>query len=110
MSTAPSGAPENFEATLNGTVATFTWDPPEDDEQNGNIVSYILSCSVDSELQFELNLTDIEEISVGVYEIDATYTCEISASTLAGEGPTATLTVSTGGKLYKTDFNVKVSV
>lgn len=96
---APTGAPVNFNANIEDTVLTFTWDPPAADSQNGDIVSYFLSCSVDSVVQFELNLTSsVEEISLGVYEVSSTYTCTISASNSNGEGPTASATATTGGK------------
>lgn len=90
----------NFAASLEDTVISFTWDPPAEDEQNGEIVSYFLSCSIDDEVELELNLTaDIEEITVGVYKADSTYTCEIYASTSVGGGPAARQTITTGGKL-----------
>ena len=98
--TAPSGAPVLFAASLTDTVVSFTWDPPAEDQQNGEIVSYFLSCSISNNVEFELNLTDIEEISVGVYKTGSTYTCEIYAATSAGGGPTASQTVSTGSKSY----------
>lgn len=90
----------NFSATLEDTVLSFTWDPPAEDQHNGEIVSYFISCSIGDEVELELNLTaDVEEITVGVYKADSTYTCEIYAATSAGGGPTATRTVTTGGKL-----------
>ena len=96
---APSGAPMNFNADLDNTVVKFTWDPVAEDKQNGDIAFYTLQCSIGSEQQFAINLTyTVEEISVGVYETSSTYTCKFSASTLAGEGPTATDTVITGGR------------
>ena len=96
---APTGAPMNFNATTEDTVVTFTWDPPTEDSQNGDIVSYYLSCSIGSAVQFELNLTSsVEEISLGVYEVSSTYSCSVSASNSAGQGPTASTNVTTSGK------------
>ena len=96
---APTGAPMNFDASIEDTVLTFTWDPPATDSQNGDIVSYFLSCSINSVEQFELNLTSaVEEISLGVYEVSSTYTCTISASNSDGEGPTTSATAITGGE------------
>ena len=98
---APSAAPTNFEATLENTVISFTWGPVEEDQRNGVIAYYTLRCSIDSEKVFSLNLTyTVEEITVGVYETSSTYTCTISASTLAGEGPTASDSVATGGEYF----------
>ena len=98
-STAPTGAPANFSAVLNNTVLSLMWEPVGEDEQNGIILLYTLTCSISSGVAFELNLTaTVEEIELGVYEADATYSCEIYASTSAGSGPSATITVTTGGR------------
>lgn len=98
MFTAPSGAPANFTASLNGTVLSLSWAPPSEDERNGVIISYTLTCDIDGEIAFSLNLSTIEQIDVGVYESDSTYTCEIFASTSVGGGPEATVTITTGGQ------------
>jgi len=98
-STAPTGAPVNFFAALNNTVLSLMWEPVNEDEQNGEILSYTLTCSIGSDVAFELDLTaTVEEIELGVYEADATYSCEIYASNSAGNGPSATITVTTGGR------------
>ena len=95
----PSGTPMNFDISIENTVITFTWDPPAEDERNGAIVYYFISCNIGSTLQFELNLTNTtEEISMGVYETSSTYTCTISASNSAGEGPTTSDTITTSGR------------
>ena len=89
----------NFSAVLNDTVLSLMWEPVNEDEQNGQILSYTLTCNNGSDLAFELNLTaTVEEIELGVYETDATYSCEIYASNSAGNGPSATITVTTGGR------------
>ena len=94
--TVPTGAPMHFDATIADTVLTLTWDPPAEDSQNGDILSYFLNCTAS---QFELNLTSlVEEISLGVYEESSTCTCTISASNSDGEGPTTSASVTTGGK------------
>ena len=85
----------NFDATIGDTVANFTWDPPDGDD----VTSYILICSISGAEQFELNLTSsVEEISLGLYEVSSTYSCSILASNSDGEGPTASASVTTGGK------------
>ena len=89
----------HFDATIADTVLTLTWDPPAEDSQNGDILSYFLNCTVDGTSQFELNLTSlVEEISLGVYKESSTCTCTISASNSDGEGPTTSASVTTGGK------------
>lgn len=72
--------------------------PPSEDERNGAIVSYGLSCTVDNEKIFEHTLkASIQEIYWGVYERESNYTCEIYASTAVGGGPAASLSFITGG-------------
>ena len=89
----------NFSAVLNNTVLSLMWESVNENEQNVRILSYTLTCSIGSDVAFELNLTaTVEEIELGVYEVDATYSCEIYASTSAGNGPSATITVTTDGK------------
>ena len=89
----------NFSASLNNTVLSLMWEPVDEDEQNGDILSYTLTCSIGSDVAFELNVTaTTEEIELGVYEADTTYSCEIYASNSVGNGPSATITVTTGGK------------
>ena len=95
---APSGAPVNFTASLNGTVLLLTWEPPDEDERNGEIVSYFLSCFIEDDLVFEINVTDIQEIYLGVYKHESTYSCDLYASTEVGGGPNATVSFDTGGK------------
>lgn len=100
---APSGAPVNFTASLNGTVVLLTWEPPLEDERNGAIVSYFLSCSVDDDSILELNMTGmIQEIYLGVYEHESTYSCDLYASTAVGSGPNTTVSFNTGGIIYRT--------
>ena len=96
---APSSAPRNFEAVLENTVVTFTWDAVAEGDRNGDIAYYTLRCKIGSEEQFSVNLTyTVEEISVGIYKVSSTYTCTISASTQAGEGPTASNPITAGGE------------
>ena len=89
----------SFSAALNNTVLSLMWEAVNEDEQNGEILSYTLTCTIGSDVAFELNLIPtVEEIELGVYKVDATYSCEIYASNSAGNGPSATITVTTGGK------------
>jgi len=87
----------NFSASLNNTVLSLTWAPVDENHQNGEILSYTLTCSIGSDVALNLTVT-VEEIELGVYEADATYSCEIYASNSAGNGPSANITVTTGGR------------
>ena len=60
---------------------------------------------------FQLNLTAIESIELGVYEVDSTYSCSIYASNSIGEGPPAYTTVTTGNKIdYEITLGVKIEI
>lgn len=96
---APSGPPTNFTITVDGTSLTCIWDPPEEDLQNGEIVSYTLTCSSDSEMVVDITLNPtVFEISVDLFSHSTTYTCSVAASTEVGIGPYSnTVSVMTEG-------------
>ena len=95
---APSGPPVNFTASINDTILSLAWSLPEESDQNGVIISYNLTCSTE-EKDFEIILVaDIEEIDLGLYEYDTTYSCSIYASTSVGGGPPASRSTVTGSK------------
>ena len=87
--TAPSAPPESVEVIVTGSkTATFSWEPPTLEDQNGPLISYIL---VLSELQFNLsdieaNITSISYVFTGLQEYDS-YSCIIAAVTAADIGP-----------------------
>ena len=97
---APSGAPEDFTYTLEDTVVFLEWMPPAEDERNGVIISYTLTCMVDSTDILEYTMKGRrQQMYLGVYEEEADYSCDILASTSVGDGPTASVSFTTGGKL-----------
>ena len=96
---APSGEPQNFAITkVTPNSITFSWLPPLIHLRNGKITHYSLRCSYD-------NLTDI--ITLEHLQIhDTTYTlskllpytnysCNLSASTSVGEGPSTSIVART---------------
>ena len=103
LSVAPTGSPVNFTAMLNGTIVSLKWGSVAEAEQNGIITSYFLTCNIGGNLAFELNLTTIEEVELGVYEARYRYSCEIHASNSAGSGPAANTSFTTGG-IYAVQF------
>ena len=86
-------APPNFTLSLNGTVLIASWDAPA--LQN---VSYILTCSVDSNEVLSLSTT-LTDVVVGIYMTEATYSCNVYA-TISGVNTPATdnKSVITGGR------------
>ena len=97
IATAPDGPPLNFVITVQGPrTLTFSWDPPSEDLRNGVITGYLLSCDPQPEgLPMTYEQSEVVNITVGGFEVYTTYTCRVSASTSAGEGPSATVVITT---------------
>ena len=94
----PSGPPSNFTITVNKTSLICTWDPPEESAQNGEIVSYTLTCYSGGETVINLTLNPtVLEIDLNLFNYSTTYTCSLAASTLVGTGPTTVSSVTTEG-------------
>ena len=75
---------------------TFSWDPPSEDLRNGVITAYLLSCDPQPEgLPKTYNQSEGANITIGAFEEYTTYTCRVSASTSAGEGPRAMVVITT---------------
>ena len=106
MSVAPTGSPVNFTATLNGNIVSLKWGSVDEVKRNGKITSYFLTCNIGENLAFELNLTAIEEIELGVYEAESTYYCEVYASNSGGSGPTANTSFTVGGMQCSSHHNL----
>lgn len=78
------------------TSMAFVWSPPESMLQNGDIVSYTLSCTagsettsvVTSQLQFTIDLFMPGEI----------FQCSVYATNIFGDGPPEDLRVTTESK------------
>ena len=90
---APNGPPLNLMVTASGFRALqLSWDPPEEDKQNGEITGY----------QVECNGTKSSNVSGGITSFTVekltpftTYNCSVSSSNKAGNGPKAYITGTT---------------
>ena len=83
------------------TRLTFTWSPPEQATQNGDIIFYSLSCTTSgNENAVELTLkATVFEMNVDLFRHATTYTCSIAVANSVGIGPSSTLDATTGGKI-----------
>ena len=71
--------------------ALFTWDPPLPEEQNGDIINYIINLTeADSGASFQLFSTNTS-LSVNTLLPFTSYNLLIAASTSVGSGPFSTL-------------------
>ena len=99
----PTGAPQNFTVRVEGSSLIFEWDPPLDDEIGGTLTSYTLSCSsANISDDFEIQLKDTAgTIQIDEFLPETDYSCSILASNNGGDGPTASVSVTTEGKHRK---------
>ena len=78
---------------------SFTWDPPAESLQNGDILSYTLSCTQNLELAIRVVLeSTVQEFSINLFSPGTAYQCEIYSTNIIGNGPAAQLSISTESK------------
>lgn len=84
-------APTNFQAVVFGTSVLFSWVNPIVDEV---IVSVYLNCGPDVNIEVK----DINEVTLYDLPPETTLSCTVSASSSGGYGPsTPTINVTIGG-------------
>ena len=80
------------------TVLTFSWDPPPLADRNGIIIGYQLSCDPQPST-FPRVYNQSGPVNTGttlnVFTPGTTYTCRVLPSNSAGDGPPASITVTT---------------
>ena len=87
---APTGAPVNFDITVNGTTLNCSWEPPLLSLQNGIIISYTIICLVDDSIAvYETVSNETNSFILDHYSPYTVYNCSVFASTEAGDGPVA---------------------
>ena len=86
----PSGPPDNLNILVTARSLNLTWSPPLSSQQNGIIISYIVTCSSQ---QHTVNRTKLDGHSNFVQIADlvpgSNYSCSVYASTIVGSGPPA---------------------
>ena len=85
---AVSGPPQNFVISTTSHTLTLSWSPPLPSQRNGVITSYLVFCTIGG-------VTTSNRIS-GTSQVVAidpftSYTCTVSAATMVGDGPPATV-------------------
>ena len=91
--------------TVEGSSLTFVWSPPPEDEIGGTLTSYTLSCSSDNGDNFDIDVKGTAEtIKIDEFLPSTDYTCTILASTNDGDGPTASVSITTEGRWYYHKF------
>ena len=94
-STAPSGPPLHFTIEAAGTtVLEFSWSPPAEEERNGVITGYTLSCQPPAD-QLPAVFSDAGEYILDGFIAGTEYNCSVVASTSVGSGPSTSTMGST---------------
>ena len=76
--------------TASGSRALqLSWDPPEEDKQNGEITGYQVECNG------TMSSTVSGSITIENLTTFTSYDCSVSASNVAGNGPKAYITGTT---------------
>lgn len=85
--------------TVDNTVVCLSWSPPLEGRQNGVIISYTISCSINSNSISQEVKGHLRGYCVDYRLGGWLFSCSIFASTSAGDGPsTNTIDVTTEGK------------
>lgn len=80
------------------TGLTCSWDPPEENVQNGEIISYSLTCSSGGQIVVDLTLKPtVFEVTVDLFSHSTTYTCSVAATNSIGTGPISDISATTEG-------------
>ena len=85
-------APKNVTSQVAGTAISFSWSRPSGNEV---IVSYRLMCN-----NIYLEIVNVENITLYDLLPDTTYTCNLTAASSGGYGPSVSIVVTTEGRHY----------
>ena len=91
----------------------FTWDPPVESLQNGDIISYTLICSLNLEIATTVLLGATEQyFTIDLFSPGTTFQCQVYATNSFGDGPPANLDVITDSKnkTLKLDISIIVQI
>lgn len=89
----PTGAPLNCTVScIESDAVDLNWSPPDELLQNGQILSYSVSCSFIGNNSF-----DTVDTALSISDLDpyTTYTCNVSAVNVVGAGPVRTCSFTT---------------
>lgn len=72
---------------LTPTSFTLLWQPPPPDDQNGNIINYMVNFTELHAHNFTLILTNTTSLEAEMLVPFTTYACSVAAATAIGFGP-----------------------
>ncbi len=89
--TVPGSSPQELRSVeVTSRSAELTWDPPPYEDQNGVIISYLISVTVNETGETFVLATNDTSLSITGLRPYRTYICTIAASTSVGVGPNST--------------------
>ena len=101
---APTAPPSSFTTTYIGPRnVTLSWNPPQEGDRNGIIMSYTITCSDFDDVQVGASTTISLTTTLADLAPYSFYSCSITAATTGGgEGPASVLNFTTAvdGKLH----------
>ena len=86
----PSGPPQNFTISTTSSNITLFWSLPLLLQRNGVIISYLITCTIGG-MTSSMNVSGTSHDHVIHIKPFTNYTCSVSAATMVGDGPPATV-------------------
>lgn len=91
----PHAPPRNFTVgIITSRVLLFSWSPPAEENRNGVITGYTLTCEPDIDAIPAVFVTEGNH-TVGGFTPATQYNCSVYASTNGGDGPPAVTLITT---------------
>ena len=86
-------------------MVCLSWNPPSEGRQNGVIISYTITCSINSDPFSQVVKGHVRSYCIDFRRGGEQFDCSIVASTAVGDGPsTSTMSVTTIGKVWICGF------
>lgn len=84
----PSGFPRHLSINTSTSYSvSLIWSPPSPDEQNGDIIGYIINVTHADTLLTVQYHTDVARVIITDLDPHTTYVCVVAAMTSVGVGP-----------------------
>ena len=107
FSTAPSASPTDFTVNAVATAVCLTWNPPPEDQHNGALTTYTLTCAGVSNYVQAVK-AHVRSFCFNNRVRNQELSCSMTASTAAGTGlATVAITATTGGVQTHMNTNVQ---
>ena len=92
------------------TAMAFSWSPPDPMFQNGEIISYTLSCVANRDQRITSVTTTQPQFTLDTFVPGEIFRCSVYATNPFGDGPEAQLTLSTLSKKYTSLHAIKYTL